>query len=526
MCAKGHSTPSNQLVICEGCARGYHQLCALPCVDDTVVASDLPWHCPPCDLRLARMRAPANVLQGTWTDGQGAYSGAMKREWLEGLPLTTLVGYVLSVEQKVAGRLRLGGLDIWPNELGLVLEQERRARRALAGHEQQNGAAAAAVAMAEMSRNGMSAAGPDGSDLKPVLDQPLSRSAFRDPILDSRLPFQHPPAPPLQPQPLHPQQQQQAQILQNQLYQPQPQDGRAALPPFLRDGMGAGGYPGGGPLMSHPGHQHPTNALAGGGPLPSPNMTYPPQAFAHLPQFTRQPGAYPPLAPPPVGGSGAVSSPFPPAFHAQSPLLSNSPRMSQGNSPQLGSSHGQRSPHLGHGRGPGSGGGSAGQSPQMHAGAFPGPPPPAQGDRPGSGHAPHQPQQSTQGYNPLPLHRSQHGPLPPPPPMHPGPPPVQHYPPGGGGWGAPPQGYPLPPLAGQMHPSQYPPQHRYPPQNAGPQPGHASATAPPPPPPPSGMQSPDVNGEFEQRRHSLLHQSQGRERWSFDGSQGGSVPGA
>lgn len=103
-----------QLVICEACNKGWHQLCAIPPIEASVVDSILPWFCSDCDAKIAATKAPLDVSTGAeeWTTGKGEDKGAgkegdkeaeyadeVKKEWLEGLPLHTLVGYILSVEK-------------------------------------------------------------------------------------------------------------------------------------------------------------------------------------------------------------------------------------------------------------------------------------------------------------------------------------------------------------------------------------------------------------------------------------------
>ena len=87
-----------QLVICDSCAKGYHQLCAEPNVQEEVVTSDISWYCKACDIKIAQSRPAVDVTTGDWSNSD-SYSAEQKREWLENLPLHSLVNYVTSIEK-------------------------------------------------------------------------------------------------------------------------------------------------------------------------------------------------------------------------------------------------------------------------------------------------------------------------------------------------------------------------------------------------------------------------------------------
>lgn len=144
-CHLGHSPPENRLVICDSCLRGFHQLCAVPLIQAEVVDSPAPWFCGECDAKMAEGRERVDVCEEGkgWTTGQGEskevetreeekalvlqqqqldgtvagevamqveeeereedeYAEKHKREWLESLPLKTLVEYVLSIEKSTS----------------------------------------------------------------------------------------------------------------------------------------------------------------------------------------------------------------------------------------------------------------------------------------------------------------------------------------------------------------------------------------------------------------------------------------
>jgi hypothetical protein len=73
-------------------------MCHDPNIQEEVVSSDLSWLCKVCDTKVALSRPPVNVNVGEWI-GPPSYRQEEKREWLEGLPLHSLVGFILSVEQ-------------------------------------------------------------------------------------------------------------------------------------------------------------------------------------------------------------------------------------------------------------------------------------------------------------------------------------------------------------------------------------------------------------------------------------------
>ncbi|GAA5883978.1 hypothetical protein JCM6882_002090 [Rhodosporidiobolus microsporus] len=189
VCRGGHSPDNNKLVICDACTRGWHQLCHAPTIQPEVVDSPAAWFCRECDAKIAAQRAGEDVTKdraegGAWTDGRGEekkvegaeaegekkaegvgmegveglngeaavaagengekkpeeletnlakedeYGEKVKREWLESLPVKTLVGYVLSVEKKFAPLVAPGSssLPIWPPALPSLLHTAALAR--------------------------------------------------------------------------------------------------------------------------------------------------------------------------------------------------------------------------------------------------------------------------------------------------------------------------------------------------------------------------------------------------------------
>ena len=203
VCHLGHSPPGNALVICDACSKGWHQLCALPIITNEIVSSDLPFYCSECDKKMSEMKKEEDVNVGEgWTTGVGEdkgeegkeglpvppsseeiegveeegekkeeqekteeekeklreeekmkpYSEGLKKEWLLGLPVNTLVGYILSIEKskhnpppslsvlpELTQRFARtefasstdspeNGLPIWPKDLATLLLDAKNAR--------------------------------------------------------------------------------------------------------------------------------------------------------------------------------------------------------------------------------------------------------------------------------------------------------------------------------------------------------------------------------------------------------------
>lgn len=209
VCHLGHSPPGNALVICDACSKGWHQLCSVPIITNEIVASDLPFYCSECDKKLSEMKKEEDVNVGDeWTTGVGEdkgeegvvvglpvppsngegmdegeeggekkehqeeekseeekeksrqeekmkpYSEGLKKEWLLGLPVNTLVGYILSIEKSKSYIITLSlslciethldtqtleteyapssspetGLPIWPKDLATLLQDAKNAR--------------------------------------------------------------------------------------------------------------------------------------------------------------------------------------------------------------------------------------------------------------------------------------------------------------------------------------------------------------------------------------------------------------
>ncbi|KAM0753333.1 hypothetical protein T439DRAFT_323968 [Meredithblackwellia eburnea MCA 4105] len=204
VCHQGHSPEVNRLVICESCGLGWHQICHNPPIAREVVNSDLNWLCKSCDMKLAMTHPRVDVNEGVWTAGIPPYTFAEKKEWLETLPLHSLIQFVLSIEQKYCNRLGIVGFEIWPDHLPALLAnlrkkraqeaedlriKEERAEGTPLGSEFAATSDAASDILASRRNTLMSSAGP--SPILPAQVPPLSQPQSQPP---SKL--LHSPAPP------------------------------------------------------------------------------------------------------------------------------------------------------------------------------------------------------------------------------------------------------------------------------------------------------------------------------------------
>ncbi|XP_078493631.1 metal-response element-binding transcription factor 2 [Ciona intestinalis] len=65
MCRDGNSDPPNEIVLCDKCGQGYHQLCHVPSIDTSVLnEEDAPWQCRTCVFAAVAKRGGAEA-EGT-----------------------------------------------------------------------------------------------------------------------------------------------------------------------------------------------------------------------------------------------------------------------------------------------------------------------------------------------------------------------------------------------------------------------------------------------------------------------------
>jgi len=66
-CQRGHSPTTNQIVFCDGCNGGWHQMCHDPAISDEAVKDEKePWFCTECTIKRARKSGSAEVRGVSW----------------------------------------------------------------------------------------------------------------------------------------------------------------------------------------------------------------------------------------------------------------------------------------------------------------------------------------------------------------------------------------------------------------------------------------------------------------------------
>ncbi|KAH8912086.1 hypothetical protein BR93DRAFT_922044 [Coniochaeta sp. PMI_546] len=105
-CTRMHSPASNQMVFCDGCNEGWHQMCHDPWIDDEVVKdTNKAWFCATCQAKRDRHYASTNntttnhppkrqkvaVVRESWADR----TQQQKRAYLSTLPQQELVGLLM-----------------------------------------------------------------------------------------------------------------------------------------------------------------------------------------------------------------------------------------------------------------------------------------------------------------------------------------------------------------------------------------------------------------------------------------------
>ncbi|KAM0789846.1 hypothetical protein ACM66B_006693 [Microbotryomycetes sp. NB124-2] len=171
VCKEGHSAEQNKLVICDACSKGWHQLCHEPNIQEELVNSDTPFRCKNCDYKLAKSRPDVDVTVGEWS-ANADYTAREKQEWLESLPLHSLVNFVLSIEQKYSAQLQTAALEIWPQDLPGVLAKAKEER---AAEEQERKRREDEEEQAARALD--SEAATPASSADPVAEVPLARTA-------------------------------------------------------------------------------------------------------------------------------------------------------------------------------------------------------------------------------------------------------------------------------------------------------------------------------------------------------------
>lgn len=120
-CGEGHSNQGDELVLCDGCDKGHHQLCHQPQVTTQDLARD-KWFCSVCALK--RREANPKIDLDLTVGGEGLSQGN-KEDWLASLSSYTLIEYILNLESRFAPQLGLTSLPIWPLDLASQIEKKR-----------------------------------------------------------------------------------------------------------------------------------------------------------------------------------------------------------------------------------------------------------------------------------------------------------------------------------------------------------------------------------------------------------------
>lgn len=103
-CTRMHSPASNQMVFCDGCNEGWHQMCHEPWIDDAVVRdTNKAWYCAACQAKRDRhyatnvannhppKRQKVVAVMESWADR----APQQKRAFLSTLPQQELVGLLM-----------------------------------------------------------------------------------------------------------------------------------------------------------------------------------------------------------------------------------------------------------------------------------------------------------------------------------------------------------------------------------------------------------------------------------------------
>jgi hypothetical protein len=104
-CTRMHSPASNQMVFCDGCNEGWHQMCHDPWIDDDVVRdTNKAWFCATCQTKRDRHFSAANNAHNHQpkrqkvTSARESWAGhtpQQKRAYLSTLPHQELVGLLM-----------------------------------------------------------------------------------------------------------------------------------------------------------------------------------------------------------------------------------------------------------------------------------------------------------------------------------------------------------------------------------------------------------------------------------------------
>ncbi|KAK4188733.1 CoA-transferase family III domain-containing protein [Podospora australis] len=98
-CTRMHSPHNNQIVFCDGCNEGWHQLCHEPHIHDNLVSDTAKhWYCADCSAKRERQHAPKKpkVEQPRPKESWAGKSVQQKRAYLSTLSTQELVGLLMT----------------------------------------------------------------------------------------------------------------------------------------------------------------------------------------------------------------------------------------------------------------------------------------------------------------------------------------------------------------------------------------------------------------------------------------------
>lgn len=96
VCQRGLSPNANQIVFCDGCNNGWHQMCHEPYIDDDFVSNESQsWFCNRCVAKREKHIAKKKKLEGFKGVSWSGKTAEQKRSYLSGVPHAQLVNIIM-----------------------------------------------------------------------------------------------------------------------------------------------------------------------------------------------------------------------------------------------------------------------------------------------------------------------------------------------------------------------------------------------------------------------------------------------
>ncbi|KAK0722023.1 hypothetical protein B0T26DRAFT_641378 [Lasiosphaeria miniovina] len=96
-CTRMHSPASNQMVFCDGCNDGWHQMCHEPWIDDEAVRDQSrAWFCATCQAKRERHLTKKQRIEPRPKESWAGKTPQQKRAYLSTLPQQDLVGLLMN----------------------------------------------------------------------------------------------------------------------------------------------------------------------------------------------------------------------------------------------------------------------------------------------------------------------------------------------------------------------------------------------------------------------------------------------